>query len=140
MFAYCKKLVSVPADLFSGMTKVESLSTLFDGCSALTSIPAGLLREQVNAMDFRYCFRRVPASAIHANIFCDEATEKATRFANVNPDFSNCFAELTGTVAGTAPALWEYTYKATPTKTKCFNGSSATILSNYGDIPTEWIS
>ena len=139
-FDSCRKLASIPAGLFSGMTKVKSLSSLFGYCSALTSIPAGLFREQVNATDFRYCFRYVPASAIHANIFCDEATEKATRFANVTPNFSNCFDSLTGTVAGTAPALWEYTYKATPTKTGCFGGNSATTLSNYGDIPTEWIS
>ena len=140
VFDSCKKLASVPEGLFSGMTKVKSLSSLFGYCSALASIPAGLFREQVNATDFRYCFRYVPASAIHANIFCDEATEKTTRFANVTPSFSNCFVNLTGTVAGTAPALWEYTYKATPTKTGCFGGNSATTLSNYGDIPTEWIS
>ena len=138
MFNYCTNLKSVPADLFSGMTKVTRLHTLFDGCSSLVSIPAGLFREQVNATDFRYCFRRVPAKAIHPNIFCNEATEKTTRFANVTPNFSNCFDELTGTVAGTAPALWEYTYKAEPTRTKCFNNNSTTTLSNYEDIPTEW--
>ena len=138
MFSYCTSLTSVPAGLFSGMTKVKSLSSLFGYCSALTSIPAGLFSEQVNVTDFRYCFRRVPASAIHANIFCDEATEKTTRFANVTPNFSNCFEGLTGEVAGTAPALWEYTYKAEPTKSKCFNGNSTTTLSNYEDIPTEW--
>ena len=137
-FSYCSALTSIPAGLFSGMTKVNNLSTLFGYCSALTSIPAGLFREQVNAKDFRYCFRRVPAKAIHPNIFCNEATEKTTRFANVTPNFSNCFNELTGTVAGTAPALWEYTYKATPTKTGCFGGNSTTTLSNYEDIPTEW--
>ena len=138
MFDSCRKLASIPAGLFSGMTKVKSLSSLFRYCSALTSIPVGLFREQVNATDFRYCFRYVPASAIHANIFCEEATEKTTRFANVTPNFTNCFANLTGTVAGTAPALWEYTYKAEPTKTGCFSGNSTTTLSNYGDIPTEW--
>ena len=137
-FNYCTALTSVPEGLFSGMTKVTRLHTLFDGCFSLVSIPAGLFSEQVNATDFRYCFRRVPAKAIHPNIFCNEATEKTTRFANVNPDFSNCFAELTGTVAGTVPALWEYTYKAAPLKKGCFSGNSATTLSNYGDIPTEW--
>ena len=138
MFGYCTNLKSVPAYLFSGMTKVTRLHTLFDGCSSLVSIPAGLFSEQVNVTDFRYCFRRVPAKAIHPNIFCNEATEKTTRFANVTPNFSTCFYGLTGTVAGTVPALWEYTYKATPTKTGCFGGNSVTTLSNYGDIPTEW--
>ena len=138
MFDSCKKLASIPAGLFSGMTKVNNLSTLFGYCSALTSIPEGLFREQVNATDFRYCFRRVPAKAIHPNIFCNEATEKTTRFANVTPNFSNCFEELTGTVAGTAPALWEYTYKAEPKKTGCFSNNSTTTLSNYENIPTEW--
>lgn len=138
MFDSCKKLASIPAGLFSGMTKVTGLYSLFGYCPALTSVPEGLFREQVNATDFRYCFRRVPAKAIHPNIFCNEATEKTTRFANVNPDFSNCFDGLTGEVAGTAPALWEYTYKATPTKTGCFSNNSTTTLSNYEDIPTEW--
>lgn len=137
-FRSCTSLTSIPAGLFSGMTKVKRLYSLFGYCSALTSIPAGLFSEQVNATDFRYCFTRVPAKAIHPNIFCNEATEKTTRFANVNPDFSSCFDELTGTVAGTAPALWEYTYKTTPTKTGCFSNNSTTTLSNYGDIPTEW--
>ena len=137
-FSYCTALTSFPEGLFSCMTKVTELTALFDGCSSLVSIPAGLFSEQVNATYFRYCFRRVPAKAIHPNIFCNEATEKTTRFANVTPNFSNCFYGLTGTVAGTVPALWEYTYKATPTKTGCFGGNSVTTLSNYGDIPTEW--
>lgn len=137
-FRSCTSLTSIPAGLFSGMTNVKRLYSLFGYCYALTSIPAGLFSEQVNATDFRYCFIRVPAKAIHPNIFCDEATEKTTRFVNVTPNFSNCFAELTGTVAGTAPALWEYTYKATPTKTGCFSNNSTTTLSNYEYIPTEW--
>lgn len=138
IFGYCTSLTSIPAGLFSGMIKVKSFYSLFDHCSALTSIPAGLLREQVNATDFRYCFRYVPAKAIHPNIFCNEATEKTTRFANVTPNFSDCFYNLAGEVAGTAPALWEYTYKGTPTKKGCFSNNSTTTLSNYGDIPTEW--
>lgn len=138
-FSYCTALTSFPEGLFSCMTKVTELTALFDGCSSLVSIPADLFSEQVNATDFRYCFRRVPAKAIHPNIFCNEATEKTTRFANVKPDFSNCFDSLTGEVAGTAPALWEYTYKATPLKKGCFGSFGYTpALSNYGDIPTEW--
>ena len=137
-FDRCSALTSIPEGLFNGMTRVTSFRSCFRDCTSLTSIPEGLFREQVNATDFLYCFRRVPAKAIHPNIFCNEATEKTTRFANVTPSFSNCFEGLTGTVAGTAPALWEYTYKAEPTKSNCFNGNSTTTLSNYGDIPTEW--
>ena len=139
-FGSCTSLTTIPSDLFSGMTKVVDLTNCFSNCSALTSVPVGLFREQVNATRFNYCFRYVLASAIHPNIFCDEATEKTTRFANVKPDFTSCFDSLKGTVAGTAPALWEYTYNSTPTKTKCFNGNSSSTLSNYNDIPTEWIS
>ena len=138
LFNACNKLTTIPAGLFSGMTEVTNTSNAFRGCTSLTTIPDGLFREQVNATNFYYCFSSVPASAIHPNIFCDEATEKTTRFANVTPNFSNCFASLTGGVAGTAPALWEYTYKAEPTKKGCFSNNSSTTLSNYGDIPTEW--
>ena len=140
MFVSCYKLTTVPAGLFDDMTEVTRLDRMFIYCTGLTSVPEGLFRNLTKATSFAQCFYQVSASAIHANIFCDEATEKATRFANVTPNFSNCFADLKGTVAGTAPALWEYTYKATPTKTGCFSSNSTTTLSNYGDIPTEWIS
>ena len=138
MFSDCTSLTSIPAGLFSEMTKVTSVRYCFRGCTSLTSIPVSLFREQVNATNFYYCFSSVPASAIHPNIFCDEATEKTTRFANVTPNFSSCFINLAGEVAGTAPALWEYTYKDTPTKEGCFSNNSTTTLSNYEDIPTEW--
>ena len=138
IFSYCTSLTSIPTGLFNGLTNVTNLSNLFYGCTSLTTIPEGLFSGMSKVKSFNSCFRRVPASAIHANIFCDEATEKTTRFANVTPNFSYCFNSLIGTVAGTAPALWEYTYKSTPSKTSCFGGNSTTTLSNYGDIPTEW--
>ena len=138
MFSYCTSLTSIPEGLFSGMTKVTSVRYCFRSCTSLTSIPSALFREQVNATNFYYCFYGVPAKTIHPNIFCNEATEKTTRFANVKPNFSDCFANLVGEVAGTAPALWEYTYKDTPTKKGCFSNNSTTTLSNYEDIPTEW--
>ena len=138
MFSYCTSLTSIPAGLFSEMTKVTMVRYCFRGCTSLTSIPAALFREQINATNFYYCFYGVPAKVIHPNIFCNEATEKTTRFANVTPNFSDCFSNLAGEVAGTAPALWEYTYKAEPTKKGCFSNNSTTTLSNYGDIPTEW--
>ena len=140
LFRGCKSLTSIPAGLFDSMPNVTSAYATFGSCTSLTSIPANLFRNQTKATSFSSCFQSVPASAIHANIFCNESTEKTTRFADVTPNFSNCFASLTGTEAGTAPALWDYTYKATPTKTKCFNGNSATTLSNYSSIPSEWIS
>lgn len=138
IFSYCTSLTSIPTGLFNGLTNVTNLSSLFYGCTSLTTIPEGLFSGMSKVKSFSSCFRRVPAKAIHPNIFCNEATEKTTRFANVTPNFTNCFANLTGTVAGTAPALWEYTYKAEPTKTGCFRGNSTTTLSNYEDIPTEW--
>ena len=138
IFSYCTSLTSIPTGLFNGLTNVTNLSNLFYRCTSLTTIPEGLFSGMSKVKSFNSCFRYVPASAIHANIFCDEATEKATRFANVTPNFSNCFDSLIETVAGTAPALWEYTYKSTPSKTSCFGGNSTTTLSNYGDIPTEW--
>ena len=139
LFQDCTSLTTVPSGLFDGMTKVTNVSYLFAGCTGLTSLPANLFRNQTKATNFSYCFYKVLASVIHANIFCNESTEKTTRFADVTPNFSNCFASLTGTEAGTAPALWNYTYKSTPTSTKCFNGSSATTLTNYSSIPSGWL-
>ena len=141
LFFGCRSLTTVPVGLFDDMTEGTNLSGMFGNCTSLASIPEGLLRNLTKANNFTQCFAQVQASAIHPNIFCNEATEKTTRFANVTAlSFSNCFYGLKGTVAGTAPALWEYTYNSTPTKARCFSGNSATTLSNYGDIPTEWIT
>lgn len=132
-------ITSIPAGLFDKNINLENVSTCFNVCDSLESIPVGLFKYNTKITDFEMTFRQVLAKVIHPNIFCDEATEKTTRFANVAPNFRQCFSSLKGTVQGTAPALWEYTYKSTPTKSGCFYGASATVLSNYSSISSEWI-
>jgi hypothetical protein len=80
-----------------------------------------------------------------ANLFCDEATEKLTRFATATSlRFTRMFTRNTFTGSqGTAPELWAYTFGFTPTSTNtqnCWSGSgnSATSLTNYASIPTAW--
>jgi hypothetical protein len=70
--------------------------------------------------------------------------ETATRFFNKSVDFSYCFNRDSFTGAqGTAPDLWNCDFgSGTPIKTRCFAGAgnSLTSISNYGDIPSTWIT
>lgn len=140
-FSYCKALITIPAKLFEKNTLVTYFYNCFEGCSALTEIPNLLFATNKSATNFRYCFSNCRNAKLNPNIFCDEATEKATRFLDMKIDFTECFKScadnLSSNAAGIAPALWEYTYGSeTITKASCFQG--VYNVSNYSAIPTEW--
>lgn len=168
-FQNCPNIRSVPDDICSYLVNVEWMDGFFRG-SAIESLPAGLLDNctQVNRIDnfcngcanlktvpeylFRYNMKLLSMSSIfqdcvnlklNRNIFCDEDTEKGTRFAWTNNwfYFTNAFnrTSYTNTEQGTAPALWEYTI-ARAQKGNCFlgAGNNATSLSNYNLIPSAW--
>jgi hypothetical protein len=68
--------------------------------------------------------------------------EEGTRFLNRPSNFLECF-RLTGayggSVAGTAPALWNCNFGTeTPVTTDTFQGHSAASLTNWADIPAAW--
>lgn len=141
-FTYCSDLTTIPAKLFEKNTLVTDFDKCFEGCSALTEIPNLLFATNKSATNFRYCFSGCKKAKLNPNIFCDEATGKTTRFPDMTIDFTYCFKSCaynlsTSSAAGTAPALWEYTYgSGTITKTDCFE--SVYTVSNYSAIPTEW--
>jgi len=144
-FSGCTSIASIPTDLFRHNTAVSTFGfrDTFRGCTSLTGIPTDLFRYNtaVSTGGFRETFRDCIKLQLNSNIFCDEATEKTTRFLNRVSSFETCFnisGAFTGT-KGTAPTLWNYSYgTATPTTTTCFTGQSEDSLTNYADIPTAW--
>ena len=141
-FTYCSDLTTIPAKLFEKNTLVTDFDKCFEGCSALTEIPNLLFATNKSATGFSKCFSGCKEAKLNPNIFCNEATEKTTRFLNMTIDFTYCFKSCayslnTSSAAGTAPALWEYTYgSGTITKTDCFE--SVYTVSNSSAIPNEW--
>ena len=142
---YNCNLANIPADLFKYNPNATNFKETF-AYNPLTEIPDGLFR-YVGLNDnpnfektFYDDFTATNNCKINANIFCDEATEKTTRFKNVVPNFYMTFvrgATFTGT-QGTAPELWNYTYKSAPDGRNCYLGQSSSTLTNYSNIPNTW--
>lgn len=71
-FAHCKKLQTVPEDLFSGCLGVTSFRSLFEG-STLSEVPAGLFQDSPDVADFSKTFKEcrtlvnLPASLFDHN-------------------------------------------------------------------------
>jgi hypothetical protein len=154
-FAYCGRLTQIPAGLFDNNPNVTDFSNCFGGCSELLQIPAGLFDNNKAVTDFSYCFyvcnvlTQIPEGLFAnnkavtnfrecfegcynlkptANIFCNEATEKATRFAGKQMNFICCFQDCGEDTdgSGTLPALWTYTMEPSSSHEYCFTGANAT--------------
>lgn len=142
-FDYCRSLQDIPSGLFDHCTVVENFEYVFYGCVGITEIPQLLFKNNKAAYLFNRAFNGLLYQAYVSNLFCEPA-DKATRFANVTPDFTYMFYRdyWRGSNAGTAPDLWNYTYAGTPTTNGCFggDGNNSTSLTNYADIPAAWIS
>ena len=135
-FFNCSNLKTIPSGLFDNNTKVTTFGTCFRACGNLEAIPSGLFAKNTIATNFNQCFHSCTKAELNANIFCDESTGKTSRFANTSAavNFSYCFYNCGGN--GTVPALWDYTYNYTPTKTDCFG--NVTNATNKDDIDNEW--
>lgn len=141
----CNLIPEIPNNFFKNNTLINDFQSCFEGDTALTNIPEFLLKYQTGTtISYRYMFQNCPKLKLISNLFCDEATEKSTRFASATTlDFAGMFNRSTFTgIQGTAPDLWNYTLGGTVTKTYCFAGAgnSLTSLTNYADIPTAWKS
>lgn len=136
-FAGCTGLTGeIPAGLFDKNTIVTDFTGCFEGCRGLTGeIPAGLFTNNTAAMNFGNCFYNCNNLKPTANIFCDDANDRSTRFVGKEMDFDNCFqncgANTDGT--GTFPALWNYAMKTESSHSNCFTGAKA---ANAGNVPT----
>lgn len=132
----------IPLGLFDNNLLVTSFAFMFFNCSNLEFIPINLFRNNIAVTSFRGCFQNCNKIQINKNIFYADG-EQGTRFLNKTVSFQNTFSRNSFTgVQGTAPDLWVCNFgTGTPTKTNCFsgNGNSLTSLTNYTDIPSDWI-
>ncbi|MGL5981517.1 MAG: InlB B-repeat-containing protein [Phocaeicola sp.] len=143
-FEGCFRLVSIPVGLFDKHIAVTDFSLVFAGCSTLTSIPAGLFKYHTKVTNFYGVFWDCYKAIMNANIFCNEATEKTTRFKSVTSkiNFENAFLNV-GAIfnpeevrKSVFPRLWNYGYSdAGVTTTECFKRARA---SNAEEIPIDW--
>lgn len=144
-FANCASLTSLLIGLFDYNTEVTNFASCFalDGSTPSSTngrIPAKLFAKHLKATNFQQCFQGQTLLLLISDIFCDEATEKATRFAGKTVNFTNCFdkvgKDVSSTFSQTAPALWEYT--GTFTSTECFKDHHNTKVTNASSIPADW--
>ena len=69
-FANCKKLASVPADLFSKAKGITSIDSMFSGCTSLTTIPEGLFSGLDRLTSAKATFKNCTSlTALPANLF-----------------------------------------------------------------------
>lgn len=130
-FSGCTGLTgAIPGGLFTNNTAATMFSSCFNGCTGLTgAIPEKLFATNTTVTDFSYCFYNCKNLKPTVNIFCDETTEKTTRFAGKTVSFPYCFyncgADTDGN--GTFPALWSYTLENSNSYNTgdCFTGAKA---------------
>lgn len=143
-FAYCYNLTTVPVGLFDNNVNVSEYGfySTFQECISLETVPENLFRHNINATSFFQCFDYCEKLQLNKNIFYSDG-EQSTRFLNKSMNFISCFnrTSFTGT-QGEAPDLWACNFgTGTVLKINCFygDGNSEVSLSNYNDIPSEWI-
>ena len=125
-------LTSIPSGIFNKYTDQTNFDACFESCNNLVNIPNGLFRNNVNATSFQYAFMHCRKLNFNPNIFCDEETEKNTRFANVSPNFYYCFyyAGNEGSKTGYVPELWNYKYPFANTYKKSEH-TITSVVTNY---------
>ncbi|MGL5980586.1 MAG: fimbrillin family protein, partial [Phocaeicola sp.] len=140
-FYDCSSLTSIPEGLFKYNTAVTNFKDVFRRCTSLTTIPEGLFANNTKVTSFYGVFQGCTKAKANVNIFCDEATEKNTRFSSVTSkiDFTWAFYNVGSTLSDVSesvfPALWEYDYHEDPSKRQCFRNAKA---SNSDAVATEW--
>jgi hypothetical protein len=143
----CPYLKTLHKDIFKYNTKVTTFAYFFYGCSGLESVPElifsyhPLVTGTTVFSGFRNTFAGCNKLKLNRNIFYADG-EQSTRFLNKTISFLTCF-DRTGTYTseiGEAPDLWNCDFgTGTPVTTDAFKGHSAASLSNYNDIPADWL-
>lgn len=133
----------IPEDLFRYNVSASSyaFSATFYRCYALETVPAMFwYNTAAVSYGFRSTFQDCKNLQLHSEIFCASG-DKSTRFLNQSVSFDSTFRLTTwsGSVKGTAPDLWNYSFgSGTPNKNLCFSGQSTSSLTNYASIPAAW--
>ena len=140
-------LTEINKDLFKENTKAYNFGETFAFNSGLTEIPNDLFAHLVYTENpnFEKCFydrSDDDKCKINTDIFLKDnnASQRANKFKNVVPNFYLTFSRGYSFIGeqGTAPRLWDYTYKTAPNGRNCFLGQSSTSLTNYSNIPSDW--
>ena len=137
LFADCTGLRgAIPDHLFDNCPEVTVFSRVFLNCSGLSgNMPSGLFSKNMKAWEFYLSFMNCTHLNIVPDVFTGTTSTPATRFADIAPGLIDCFSYIGG---GTAPELWNYTYRYLDYRSyeRCFRGSTG--ISNYSAIPTTW--
>ena len=133
----CSNLTELAEGGIKERLPITDFSFCFQNCSSLTSIPSGLFDNNTSVTNFRSCLQNCIKLQMRSDIF------EFGNFLNKNIDWRNFLARtsFTGT-QGTAPDIWNADYgTGTPNiSNPPFGGAgnSTTSLSNYNDIPSAW--
>lgn len=165
------KLNYIPSNLFKKMSYLNGLREFFLRCESLTSIPTGIFDNLPNISDitrlFKYCYslRTIPDNLFEKNLFisafgetfreCNNLIINPKVFGNLETRFNNLpnsigsvsfystfYQNEENVVSGTAPEIWNCTFKKqdgtilTPSKSSVF--SNCSNLTNYSNIPSDW--
>ncbi|MGL5981538.1 MAG: fimbrillin family protein [Phocaeicola sp.] len=143
VFESCLNLEMIPADLFKYNTQVTNFRYVFMECKSLQKIPAGLFHYNRAANSFSGAFWNCYRAKVDPNIFCNEDTEKGTRFNSLagKVDFSFTFIQVgiylseEEAKANIFPALWLYIFPdAGVVSEMCFENAR---MGNYLDVPAD---
>lgn len=101
-FSMCDRLTAIPPGLFRYNTEIVNFTGCFLNCKTLTSIPANLFRYNTKTRGFDYCFR-----------FCDNIQSIPTDLFRYNAEVGGFFACFDGLIKiTTIPAdLFRYNKK-----------------------------
>lgn len=136
-------LTSIPSGFFDKCTSLTRLYRCFRNCTNLETIPDFLFKNNLMLNDCGQCFINCNKLTIPQNLFCNDSTERTTRFVGVGyVEFDSCFmrSSYTGSTIMTVPELWNYTFDSTPGRWGCYGGAgnSSTNITNYSSIPEIW--
>lgn len=136
-------ITSIPSGFFDTNTSLTRVYRTFNNCTNLETIPDLLFKNNLMLNDCAQCFMNCNKLTIPQNLFCDDATERTTRFVGLGyVEFDSFFMRnsYTGTTTMTVPELWDYTFDSTPGRWGCYGGAgnSATNITNYSSIPNPW--
>lgn len=138
MFSWAK-ITSIPAGLFDNCPEATDFHGCFNQCEELTSVPVNLFKNNTKAIDFSSCFLNTYRLRVTSDIF--GVDRNRFNHVAVQINFGNCFDLYVAymyTPSGTAPDLWNFSFKVTPKTNGCFRGHDTRTLSNYAQIPTAW--
>jgi hypothetical protein len=136
-------ITSIPNDIFRYNVLANIFAYVFQRNSLLTSVPTDLFKYNTLLNNAQQAFFNCNKLALNRNIFYSDG-EQTTRFLNKSVNFAGCFSRTVFSgIQGEAPDLWNCDFgSGTIQKSQCFygGGNSITSISNYNDIPSNWIN